>query len=102
MSQCFYSSDSQAYEHGVLKWKLVTYTRGYQATFQIEKLKKNPQTKQKYIPLLPPMSELFLDLKLQGMQQHSFPKFQDTILMMANGDLRTQKGRYKNQEEKYI
>lgn len=45
------------------------------------------------------MIELFLDLKLQGVQQLLFPKFQDKILMMANGDLRTKQGRYKNPEE---
>lgn len=45
MSQCFYSSDSHAYEHDVLKWKLVTHTRGYYTTFQLEKLKKKTKPK---------------------------------------------------------
>lgn len=33
------------------------------------------------------------------MQQLLFPKFQDKILMMANGDLRTKQRSYKNPEE---
>lgn len=62
--------------------------------FSTKKIKqRNPQTKQKFIPLSPSMTKLFLDLKLQGMQQLLFPKFQDKILMMANDDLTTKRGR---------